>query len=81
MGSGVGSQGSRSGREVECCGVAFDITVPSPHTVSTPHSSSKYDQGANHDHDNCKLKEGGEVHIRPDPRRKRKSPGHERPGL
>jgi hypothetical protein len=54
------------GQSVAQCIPQSQITVPSPHTVSTPHSSGEYDQGANHDHDNCKLKEGGEVHIKPD---------------
>jgi hypothetical protein len=47
-------------------GVASDITVPSPQTVSTPHHCGEYDQRADHDHHNYELKEGGEVHIRPD---------------
>jgi hypothetical protein len=36
--------------------VATDITLPSPRTRSTPHRSGEYDQGADHDHHNCELK-------------------------
>ena len=51
----------------ECVmGWAFDITVPSPRTVSTPHRSGEYNQGADHDHHNCKLKKLTELHLRPD---------------
>jgi hypothetical protein len=42
--------------------MAYDITVPSPNTVSTPHRCGEYDQRANHDHNDCELKELSEVH-------------------
>jgi hypothetical protein len=39
-----------------------NMAVLSPPAVSTPHGSGEDYQRANHDHNNCKLKELSEVH-------------------